>query len=127
MLDHIMQITTFDIHPGKLDAFKESIRKAVDFTRQNGPQLLVDVFIDEKNMRAHSCQIQADSEAILVHWRISDPYINEVMETCSLVRIDVYGNPNEAVLEGMRPISRDGVEVVTTPRFVGYSRLSAEH
>jgi len=31
MSNRIMQLTTFEIHEGKLDAFKESIRKAVAF------------------------------------------------------------------------------------------------
>ncbi len=124
MSDRILQITTFKIYPGKLHAFKESIKIAVKFAEEQGPQLLVEVYIDEANMRAHSCQIQRDSEAILAHWRMSDPYIRTVMENCTLTHIEIYGNPNDAVLKGMHPIVQEGVTLKVTPAFVGFGRFT---
>ena len=124
MSNRIMQLTTFEIHEGKLDAFKESIRKAVAFAEANGPQLLVEVYIDDQAMRAHSCQIQPDSEAILAHWRMSDPYIQAVMETCALTRVDIYGQPNDAVMAGMGPVSTQGVVRTVTPSFTGFGRFA---
>jgi hypothetical protein len=119
-----MQITTFEIHEGKLEAFKESIRNAVTFAEANGPQLLVEVYIDESAMRAHSCQIQPDSEAILAHWRMSDPYIQAVMETCTLTRVDIYGQPSDAVMAGLGPVSTAGVVRTITPGFTGFGRFA---
>ena len=87
MSDRILQTSTFDIRVGKLEAFKESVRKAVLFAEAEGPQLWVQTYIDEAAMRAHSCQIMADSEAILRHWRMSDPYITAVMESCVMRRL----------------------------------------
>lgn len=124
MSNRIMQLTTFEIHEGKLEVFKESIRKAVAFAEANGPQLLVEVYIDDAAMRAHSCQIQPDSEAILAHWRMSDPYIQAVMETCTLTRVDIYGQPSNAVMAGMSPVSTQGVARTVTPNFTGFGRFA---
>lgn len=63
MSNRIMQLTKFEIHEGKLEACKESIRKAVAIAEATGPQLLVEVYIDDQAMRAHSCQAQPDSKA----------------------------------------------------------------
>ena len=37
MSERIMLITSFDIHPGRLAAFKDAIAKAVAFARDHGP------------------------------------------------------------------------------------------
>ncbi|MCE8014361.1 hypothetical protein HOP54_06200 [Halomonas daqingensis] len=124
MSEIILQITTFSIHHGQLERFKESIEKAVEFARRNGPQLLVEVYIDEDRMRAKSIQIQRDSEAILAHWKISDPYIQDVMKSCTLLHIDMYGDPNQEVLDGMKPLLRDGVTMNVMSGFVGFGRFS---
>lgn len=123
MSEQIMQLTTFEIENGKLEAFKESIEKAVSFAEENGPQLMVEVYIDEENMRAHSCQIQPDSESILSHWEMSDPYIDDVMQSCTLKRLDIYGQPNDTVMEGMSRSSEDGAIMTVTPHFTGYNRF----
>lgn len=120
MSDRILQISTFDIRAGRLEAFKESVRKAVLFAEAEGPQLWVQTYIDEAEMRAHSCQIMADSEAILRHWRMSDPYISDVMETCVMRRLEIYGQPTDEVLRGLEPLKSQGVKVVVTPEFFGF-------
>lgn len=120
MSDHIMQLSTFEIENGKLEVFKDSIEKAVTFAEENGPQLMVEVYIDEEDMRAHSCQIQPDSESILAHWEMSDPYIDDVMQNCTMKRLDVYGQPNDAVMEGLRELGEE-VRVTITPHLTGYS------
>lgn len=124
MSDRIMQLSTFEILPGRLEAFRESIRKAVAFAEARGPQLLVAVYVDEPGMRAYSCQIQPDSEAILAHWKMSDPYIKGVMDNCNMQRLDMYGEPSDEVIEGIRPLRDQGVEVSVTPGFVGFDRFA---
>jgi len=121
--DRIMQLTTFEIHEGRLSQFKDSIDKGVAFAEANGSQLMVEVYLDERAMRAHSCQIYADSASILAHWALADSHIQSVMEHCTLKRLDVYGKPSEAVLAGIAPLRMQGVEVTVTPSFVGFGRF----
>lgn len=126
MSERIMLITSFDIHPGKLAAFNDAIAKAVAFARDHGPQLLVEVYIDDDALRAHSCQIQPDPAAILRHWQMADPHIAAVMDCCSMTRIEIFGTPGRAVLDGMEPLAREGVRIRITPGFTGFARFPDE-
>lgn len=122
MSKRIVQLSSFDIRPGKLERFKQALRKAVAFAESQGPQLAVDTYIDEDSMRASSLQIMPSSEAVLAHWKMADPYIREVMESCIMRRLDVYGEPNEEVMLGLLSLVEQGVPVTVTPAFVGFSR-----
>lgn len=53
---------------------------------------------------------------------MSDPYIHKVMEHSTVQRLDVYGQPDDAVMEGLRPF-RDEVTVAVTPSFAGFDRF----
>lgn len=119
----IVFITNFQIEKGALEKFKEAARKSMDFLEANGPQLLAEVCIDENEMRAHGVQIHRDSESILTHWQLADPYMRDVMQYITTTRVDIYGQPNEAVIEGMRQRASLGVVISITPQFVGFSRL----
>jgi hypothetical protein len=121
--DLIVFVTTFQIENGALEKFKEASRKSTDFLEANGPQLMAEVFIDENEMRAHGVQVHRDSESILSHWQLSDPYMRDVMQYITTTRVDIYGEPNEAVIEGMRRLSSKGAVLTVTPRFVGFSRF----
>jgi hypothetical protein len=59
----------------------------------------------------------------LEHWKISDAYIEEVMKYCRLVRLDIYGRPNEAVMERIQQAVEQGIAVTVTPEFVGFGRF----
>jgi hypothetical protein len=123
MSDPIVFITTFQIEDGALEKFKEAARKSTDFLEANGPQLMAEVCIDENEMRAHGVQVHRDSESILKHWKLADPYMRDVMQYITTTRVDIYGQPNKAVIEGMRRLSSQGAIISVTPQFVGFSRL----
>lgn len=125
MSSPIMMITTMDIRPGQLEAFKESVRNAVDAAEENAPQLMVRVYVDEAAMRAYSCQIHPDSKAILAHWRISDRHIHAVNQHMTLKRVDVFGDPGEAVMSRLRSAEENGIAVAVTSHFRGYDRFPA--
>ena len=58
---------------------KESVVEYLEAAyKMNHPEVVA-----ERPMRAYSCQIQPDSETVLAHWALSDPYIQAVMETCA--------------------------------------------
>lgn len=50
--------------------------------------------------------------------------MRDVMQHVTTKRVDVYGQPNEAVMEGMRRLSGQGAILTVTPRFAGFDRLS---
>ena len=89
---------TMRITDGHLDEFRAAVERAVEFVEEHGPQLAVQVFIDNDRLLAHSFQLYPDSAAIVRHWELSDPYIAEVMEHCSVENLDMYGEPEEDVV-----------------------------
>ena len=119
----IIFITTFQIEDGALDKFKEAVRLSTDFLESDGPQLMAEVCINENEMRAHGVQIHRDSESILNHWQLTDPHMRNVMQHITTTRVDIYGQPSEAVIEGMRRLTSQGAVISVTPQFVGFSRL----
>lgn len=121
----IIFITTFQIENGTLEKFKKAVQRSTDFLETNGSQLMAEVYIDENEMRAHGVQVHRDSESILTHWQLADPYMRDVMQYITTTRVDIYGQPNEAVMEGMRRLSSQGAVISVTPRFLGFSRLPA--
>jgi hypothetical protein len=115
---------TMQITEGHLDDFRQAIEDAVDFAEQHAPQLMVDVFVDEDRHTATSFQIYPDSQAVLRHWELSDPYISKVMEHCSVAKFEVFGSPSDEVRNGFGRMS--GVDVSMQPRLTGYLKL-ADH
>ncbi|MEC5397449.1 hypothetical protein [Uliginosibacterium sp. H1] len=102
--------------------FRRAILSAVEFAKQNAPQLMVQVYIDEAQGLCFSFQLFPDSEAILRHWQVSDPNIAEVMKYCQVRSMEVYGSPNDAVREGILG-SVGEASVSFTPELVGFHRL----
>ncbi|MFE7415758.1 hypothetical protein [Rhodococcus sp. NPDC057529] len=115
---------TMRITPGHLDPFREAIARAVDFAEEHGPQLMVQTFVDEERMLAHSFQLYRDSDAVRLHWQLSDPYIQGVMEHCEVEGFEVFGEPDADVTAGIRSALGDGAALTFLPRIAGYLRLA---
>ncbi|MGK8524834.1 hypothetical protein ACRS6B_26330 [Nocardia asteroides] len=112
---------TMRITDGHLEQFKVAVQRAVAFVAEHGPQLMVQVFLDEDRGLAHSFQLYRDSEAVLAHWKLSDPYIQDVMEHCSIQSFETYGEISDEVLDGLRagPVG----EVTVRRALTGFTRF----
>ena len=113
---------TMAITPGHLTEFEAAIGDAVAFAEQHAPQIMVDVFIDGAGETATSFQIYPDSEAVLRHWKLSDPYIAEVMKHCSVARFEVFGSPSAEVLAGFGQMP--DMDVTMHTRLTGYLKAA---
>lgn len=122
MSEAILLVNTMDITPGHVAAFRDSVRASIEFVREHGPQLMVEVYVDENAMRAYSFQLHRNSESILEHWKLSDPHIHNVMQHTSVRRLDIYGQPSAEVMAGITPFADTGVSVTVTPHFAGFNR-----
>ncbi|MFI8194703.1 hypothetical protein ACIF8T_39405 [Streptomyces sp. NPDC085946] len=114
---------TMRITDGHLDGFRRAIAQAVAFAQEHGPQLMVEVFIDEERMLAHSFQLYRDSDAIRAHWRLSDPYIREVMEHCTVQHFEIFGTPDDDIVAALKTPDGESFPFVVLPRIVGFNRL----
>lgn len=111
------------ITDGHLDGFRRAIAQAVAFAQEHGPQLMVEVFIDEERMLAHSFQLYRDSDAIRTHWRLSDPYIREVMEHCTVQHFEIFGAPDHDIVAALKTPDGESFPFVVSPRLAGFNRL----
>lgn len=123
MSGRIIFITTNQIQEGALEKVKDATKRSTEFFKANGPQLMAEVFIDESKLRFIGIQVHRDSESILTHWQISDPYMQDVMQYITTTHVDIFGQPNEAVMEGMKGFSSQGTIISVIPRFAGFSRF----
>ncbi|MFH8902674.1 hypothetical protein ACH4HG_40815 [Streptomyces coeruleorubidus] len=114
---------TMRITDGHLDGFRHAIARAVAFTQEHGPQIMVEVFIDEVRMLAHSFQLYRDSDAIRAHWRLSDPYIREVMEHCTVQHFEIFGEPDHDIVAALKTPGGEPFPFVISPRLAGFNRL----
>ncbi|GHD17714.1 hypothetical protein GCM10007147_07160 [Nocardiopsis kunsanensis] len=113
---------TMRVWEGHWEGFRLAAESAVRFTEDRAPQIMVEFFSDEANMRAHSFQLYADSDSIRTHWRISSEHIGDVMEHCSVERLDVYGRPDAGVTASLEAFGRD-LPISIHPRISGFTRL----
>ncbi|WP_430439412.1 hypothetical protein [Shinella sp.] len=122
MTDQLLFRNVMRIKTGRLQPFCVAVRAAVDFVEKNAPQLMVRAFIDEAEMRAVSYQLYRNSADVLHHWEMSDAHIQRVSEHCTVERLEVYGNPSDAVVRGLSLFLEDGRGVIM-PSLNGFSRF----
>ncbi|MFD0904104.1 hypothetical protein [Actinomadura sediminis] len=114
---------TMAITDGHLEAFRDAIARAVEFAERHGPQLMVQTFIDEERMLAHSFQLYRDSDAVRLHWKLADPYIQDVMEHCRVEHFEVFGEPDADVAAGLRSSLGEQTPLAFSPRVAGFLRF----
>jgi hypothetical protein len=124
MAGPIAFLTTLEIHDGPLEAFKAASQRSMKFLEESGPQVMAGVCLDEANMRAHGFQVRRDSESILFHWKLADPHMRDVMQHATTRRVAIYGQPDEAVPQGLKRLAGQGTEVTVIPRFAGFDRFA---
>ncbi|PSK93752.1 hypothetical protein CLV63_116159 [Murinocardiopsis flavida] len=115
--DVIVYHNTLRIYEGHLEAFREEARKAVAVVDEQGPQIMVQIYIDEPRMLAHSIQVHADSASIRTHVRTRDPGNGPIMDHCESQGFEVFGTLDPDV----RAMMPDGTRAV--PRLAGFTRV----
>lgn len=115
--DVVLFHNTMRIHDGHLEDYRRAVDRAVGFVREHGPQLMVQVFIDEERMLGHSFQLHTGAASIRAHMAMSDPYIKDVMEHCEVADFRVYGDVDDDIAA----LLPEGAAVL--PRFTGFTRM----
>jgi hypothetical protein len=100
------------------------VKKSLAFLEVKGPQLMAEFYVDQENRSTRVIQINRDSESILAHWQMADTYMRDVMQHITTTHVNIYGQPNNAVMEGMRRLSGVGATVAVKPQLAGINRLS---
>ncbi|ODR81274.1 hypothetical protein BG842_05435 [Haladaptatus sp. W1] len=100
MSDAIVYADQARVREGKLDELEEVMADLVEFVEENEPQILsYDVYFSADGTRMTVIHVHPDSASLEFHMDIGREKFLPIGEFMEIQTIDVYGRPNEKVLE----------------------------
>ena len=128
MDEPIVYVDTSQILEGKLDEVRARFTDLVGFVEANVPRAIAyRVYLDEDERRVTVVQVHPDRASLEQHLAVAGPRFTPFAGLLRLERIDVYGNPGDAVLARLRAKAEMlGSGTVTVHRLhAGFARLPA--
>ena len=121
-------IGTNKLKAGKLGAYQQDFMpELVEVVESNEPRLLAfNVFANDDGTEIAGVQVHPDAESMLLHMHLMRDRITMAYEEYleATTAIQVYGPPNDAVLEMIKMMATPGVSVSVKPRHLGgFTRL----
>ena len=122
-------IATNKLKPGKLEDERERVRDLSDFIAANEPRLLAfNEYADETGTEVGVVQVHPDAQSMQFHMnvvreRAASAYAETVAATTA---VQVFGTPDDAILQMLRQQAGAGVELAIKPdRLGGFTRIAA--
>jgi hypothetical protein len=123
-------IATNRLKPGRLERERDRVPGLVEFIEASEPRMIAfNEFVNEAGDEATVVQFHPDAASMEAHMEIVRERAQEAYsETLdATVRIQVFGRPNDAILEALRQQAGSGVEIsVTGEHLGGFTRSAAE-
>ena len=95
----------------------------------NEPRLIAfNVYANEDGTEVTIVQVHPDADSMLFHMQVAREHISEAYQSVldTTKRIDVYGTPNDAVLEMISQLAGSEVPLSVKPNHLGgFTRSSA--
>jgi quinol monooxygenase YgiN len=126
MSEPIVFISNQRIKPGKLEGYKEYYRQVAEFTEANKPGTVAYLgYLNEAGGEATIVHVFPDAESMERHMRGVGKIAEKAGEFMEIVSWQIYGRPNNAVLEAMLKIAGPKVTLSIKPQPIGgYIRFS---
>jgi hypothetical protein len=123
-------IGTHKIKAGKFEDFKKSYLDLLGIVEAEEPRLIAfNCYLNEDENEVSVVQVHPDAESMLLHMQVAREHIEDAVGNLleATVGVQVYGTPNDTVLEMIKQFSMPGVEVSVKPVGLGgFTRSSAE-
>ena len=123
-------IATNRLKAGRLDLERTRVPNLVEFIEANEPRLIAfNEYLNEAGDEVTVVQVHPDAESMEAHLEIvreraQDAYAQTLDAT---VRIQVFGQPTQAILDTLRQQASDGVEIsVNGEHLGGFTRSAAQ-
>jgi hypothetical protein len=129
MSDAIVFISQNRIKPGKFDALKAYAPKVAEAIDRDKPGTVVFLmYADRMGTQASIVHVFPDGDDMQRHLEGVDARASEAFEFIETTGYEIYGAPNEQILEMMREYaSRLNVElIVRSDNLAGYTRVGSE-
>ncbi len=123
-------IATNRLKAGRLDLERTRVPNLVEFIEANEPRLIAfNEYVNEAGDEVTVVQVHPDAESMEAHLEIvreraRDAYAQTLDAT---VRIQVFGQPTQAILDTLRQQASNGVEIsVNGEHLGGFTRSAAQ-
>ena len=127
MSEPIVFISHHRIKEGKLEAFRKFNQEGFQLIREQKPATLVLLaYAGEDGGAVSFVHIFPDAEAMDLHFQGVDERAKKAYEFMQPISMEIYGSPNDGVLESMKQIAESGVSVsIDTDHLGGFLRLKS--
>lgn len=103
MSDPIVYVDRSAVRDGKLDDLEASMTDLVEFVEANEPEILTyNVYFSGDGTQMTVMHMHADSASLAFHMEVAGPEFPPVGEFIELEAIDVYGRPDENLVQKLR-------------------------
>jgi hypothetical protein len=123
-------IATNRLKPGRLDAERDRVPGLVEFVEAIEPRLIAfNEYVNEAGDEVTVVQVHPDAESMETHMQIVRDRAQEAYAQTldATVRIQVFGEPTQAVLDTLREQAGSGVEIsVNREHLGGFTRSAAQ-
>lgn len=126
MPDPIVYIDRSEVREGRLEEVKTAVKELAGFVEANEPEILSHaVFVDEDGGHMNVIHVHRDSASLEFHMNVAGPLFAPFASLIQLLSIDVYGQPDDAVVEELHHKARilGGATVQVHPLYAGFLRL----
>ena len=122
-------VGTHAIREGKLEDFKQQWLELLEMVEAKEPRLIAfHAYVNEDGTELTVVQVHPDADSMLFHMQVARDHISEAYQSVleKTERIDVYGNPSDAVLEMIRQLAGSEVPLSLKANHLGgFTRSSA--
>jgi len=99
----IVYVDTSEVREGRLDELKTAMDDLTEFVEANEPRLLAyNVYFSDDGSRMTVLHINPDSASLEFHMKVAGPKFPPIGEYITMLAIDVYGRPDDALVERLR-------------------------
>ena len=103
MSDPIVYVDTSEVRSGRLDELKAAMAELTRFVEANEPRLLAyHVYFSDDDARMTVLHINPDLASLQFHMEVAGPLFGPIGEFITMLSIDVYGQPDAALVERLR-------------------------
>ena len=99
----IVYVDTSEVREGRLEELKAAMDDLTEFVEANEPRLLAyNVYFSDDGARMTVLHINPDSASLEFHMNVAGPKFPPIGEYITMLGIDVYGRPDDALVEQLR-------------------------
>ncbi len=127
MSEPIVFISHNKMKEGKLDAFRKFNQEGTQLIREQKPATVALLaYAGEDGGEVSFVHVFPDAEAMDIHFQGADERSKRAYEFMQTISMEIYGSPNDRVLEMMKQIAESWVTVsIDTDHLGGFLRLKS--